>query len=148
VPIAALCLPATDMDVLLLFVLMAPVVIVLAVSRNRRIVRGIRSATVDLRVDEFGVSRRMADEREESVEWVDVTEVEVYRLDKGPHGAAGGLVMISGDETSGCLVPLDRIDDCGLIEGLQRLPGFRVESFVDALQAEVPSQLLVWRKDS
>lgn len=136
------------MDFVIILLLMAPVVIVVAVTRNRRVSRAVRSATVELRVDEFGVFRRLADDREEQVEWTDVTEVEVYRLAKGPHGPAGGVVMISGDDTKGCLVPLDRIEESGLLEGLQRLPGFRVQGFVDALEADAPSELVVWRKDS
>ena len=135
-------------DFLLILLFVAPIAIIVAVSRNRRLQRKVRSATVELVVDEFGVRRVLADGREEGVDWTELTEIEVYRTDKGPHADAGGMVMLSGDETRGCLVPLDRIEGSGLIEGLGRLPGFNGVTFTEALVADPPSQLVVWRRDA
>lgn len=131
---------------LLIVVLVAPIAIIVAVARNRRLQRELRSATVELIADEFGVRRILADGREEGVDWAELTEIEVYRTDKGPHADAGGLLMLSGDDTRGCLIPLDRIESSGVLEGLQRLPGFNGMTFTEALIADAPSQLVVWRR--
>lgn len=134
--------------VLLLVLALAPFVVVSAVLRRREAVRGARSSTVALTVDEFGVRRELADGRREEVDWGEISEVDVYRTDRGPHGVAGGMVMLSGDATRGCLVPLDHLESSGLVEALQQLPGFRLDSFTEALTAEPPSQLTVWRRGS
>jgi hypothetical protein len=127
-------------------IVIAPIAILRGVMRNRDTQRKARSATVDLTVDEFGVRRALADGREEGVDWTEIEEVEVYRTKSGPHGDAGGMVMLSGDEARGCLVPLDRLDTPGLIESLTRLPGFDMRLLQEALEAEPPRQLVVWHR--
>jgi hypothetical protein len=136
------------LTLLMVVLLVAPIAILMAVWRNRGLQREVRSATVDLRVDEFGVRRELADGREEGVDWSDLTEVEVYRTDTGPHGKAGGMVMLCGDELHGCLVPIDHLDTEGLIEGLTRLPGFDVRLLHEAVESLPPRQLVVWRRAS
>ncbi len=135
-------------DFLLIVLLVAPIAIIVAVTRNRRLQRQLRAATVEFVVDEFGVRRVLADGREEGVDWTELTEIEVYRTNKGPHAAVGGLLMLSGDEARGCLVPLDQIEVSGVMEGLERLPGFNGLTFTEALVADPPSQLVVWRRDT
>lgn len=135
-------------DLLLVLLLVSPVVVFLAVRRNRALQRELRSATVELEVDEFGVSRELADGRRESVEWPEVSQVEVMRTARGPHAAAGGLIVLWGDETSGCLVPIDRAQDSGLLEALGRLPGFSQLAMVEALGADPESSAVVWRRES
>jgi len=88
-----------------------PIFVLMGVLRNQKRIAVIRSETVELQVDEFGVRRVLADGRTEGVEWVEVTEVEVLTSNSGPHGPTGGVVIVSGDETHGCLVPIDRLQD-------------------------------------
>lgn len=133
---------------LLGMVVVAPIAVIMGVRRNRALQQEIRSATVDLVVDEFGIRRSVANGREEEVDWTEVTEVEVYRTATGPHGKAGGLLMVSGDETRGVLVPLDQLSSAGLVEGLSRLPGFDVRLLTEAVEALPPCQLVVWRQGS
>ena len=135
-------------DFLLVVLLVAPIAVIVAVARNRRLQRELRSATIELVADEFGIRRVLADGREEYLEWTELVEIEVYRTDSGPHAEAGGLVMLSGDETRGCLVPLDHIESSGLLEALRHLPGFNGMTFTEALIADAPSQLVVWRRDT
>ncbi len=78
--------------------------------------------------------------------WTELTEVAVVRSDRGPHGAAGGVVVLSGDETRGCLVPLDRVGECGLVERLDRLPGFDLHAFVAAVEAAPTTQTTCWSR--
>ena len=61
----------------LALLLMTPVVAIAAISRNQRRVSAIRADTVELRIDEFGAHRVLADGREEGIDWVDLTGVEV-----------------------------------------------------------------------
>jgi hypothetical protein len=124
----------------------APIAIVMAISRNRSMQREARAATVDLVVDAFGIRRELADGREEGVDWAEITEIEVYRTTTGPHGKGGGMLMLSGDETRGCLVPLDQLSE--VVEGLSRLPGFDLRLLHEAVDRPAPVQLVVWRRDS
>ena len=126
--------------------LVAPFAIAIAVIRNRTQRRLLRSATVALTVDEYGVRRELADGRTEAVDWTDLREVEVYRTNEGPHGPVGGMVLLGGDDTSGCLVPIDRVGEAGLVEALSRLPGFDVRTFSEALVAPPPVEIVVWRR--
>jgi hypothetical protein len=131
---------------ILLCLAIAPLVIARAVLRNRAAQREARAATVGLVVDEFGVRRELADGREEGVDWSEIEEIEVYRTTSGPHGKAGGMVMLCGDDTHGCLVPLDQLGTPGLMEGVSRLPGFKVRLFQEALESEAPNQVVVWHR--
>jgi hypothetical protein len=122
--------------VLVLFV--APVAIAVAVFRNTARLREVRSATVSISVDAVGAHRTLADGRRESVEWDQVTEVDVFTARVGPHQAAGGAVVLYGDATNGCIVPLDKVAESGLFDHIQRLPGFDFNLFVDALTSQSP----------
>src|SRR3954453_1644681 len=106
-------------------ILVLPIAVIAGISRNQRKLSAIRSQTVELRADELGVKRVMADGREEEVDWFEGNEVEVVRASKGAHAAYGGVVVLGADDTRGCLVPLDRLDDTGIRDALSRLlPGF------------------------
>jgi len=124
----------------------APFAIARAVIRNRAAQRSARAATIELIVDEFGVRRGLADGREEGIDWSEILEVEVYRTKTGPHGKVGGMGMLAGDATRGCLVPIDRLGTPGLMEAVTRLPGFDTRLLQEALQAEPPTQLVVWHR--
>ncbi len=53
-------------------------------------------------------------------------------------------MIVAGDDESGCLVPLDRLEDSGLAAMLQQLPGFdgrRLTEAVDRRPAR-PHELL------
>lgn len=121
-------------------------VVFAAIVRNQDRARTASAQTEELEVDGLGARRVMADGREERVDWTELTEVSVMRSDRGPHGAAGGVVMLSGDDTRGCLVPLDLVGECGLVEQLDRLPGFDMHGFVLALDAEPPTQTTCWSR--
>jgi hypothetical protein len=86
------------------------------------------------------------DGREEGVDWVEVTEVEVLTSNSGPHAAGGGVVIVSGDETHGCLVPIDRLQDSGLAEALTRLPGFDSGQLMEALLTKPPARTVCWQR--
>ena len=130
------------MDALVLLVWIAPIAIVVAIARNRGHQRRARSATVELVVDEFGVRRSLADGREEAVDWSEVREVTLVHTRKGPHGPAGGMIVLYGDATRGCVVPLDRAEPSGLLEALSRLPGFDVRQLSNALRETSGTQEL------
>jgi hypothetical protein len=122
-------------SLLVLLVCLSPIFIAISVSRNRRRQRAILSATVDLAVDASGAQRTLADGRTESVAWDEVTEVDVFTTRVGPHEAAGGAVVLYGDDTRGCIIPLDKVGESGLFDHVHRLPDFDFNAFVDALTA-------------
>jgi hypothetical protein len=129
-----------------LLVLVAPVAVYAAVARNQRQRSAERSATVELVVDEFGVRRTMADGREEALDWGELVEVSVFTATKGPHAGAGGAVMLRGDDVRGCLVPLDRLEESGLLEALTRLPGFDVRTLTEAMSAKSHTWTTCWSR--
>jgi len=128
--------------------LFTPVFAVAAISRNQRRVAALRADTVELRIDEFGAHRVLADGREEGVDWVDLTGVEVLTAKMGPYASAGGVVILCGDEEHGCLVPIDRIDDSGLTEALSRLPGFDMRRLLAALDQKPPKRTVCWERSA
>lgn len=119
-------------------------IVFIAVARNQGRVSALRSATAELRVDGLGVRRELADGRSEAIDWDEITEVEVLTAKTGPYKDAGGVVILYGNETRGCLVPIDRVEPSGLLEHLQQLPGFDVARFADALQARPPTRTSCW----
>jgi hypothetical protein len=127
-------------------VLLGPLFILMAVLRNQKKLSLVRSKTVELRVDAFGVRRVLADGREEGVDWSDVTEVEVLTAKSGPHKASGGVVIVAGDEQSGCLVPLDQLESSGLATMLQQLPGFDGTALTRAVLAVPPARTSCWTR--
>ncbi len=131
---------------ILAFLLLTPIFAIIAVSRNQRRVSALRSGTTELRVDEFGVHRMLADGREEGLEWSELTEVEVLTAKSGPHAAAGGVVILSGDEEHGCLVPINRLSDSGVTDALMRLPGFDLRRLLAALEEKPPKRTVCWER--
>lgn len=124
----------------LLLVLIA----VVAIGRNQARFGSRGAATAELVIDGSGARRVLADGRTESVGWTELTRVEVVHAQKGPHAASGGVVMLAGDDTHGCLVPLDRLGDTRLLDHLERLPGFDVDAFVRALQDPEGGEIVCW----
>jgi hypothetical protein len=123
-------------------------IVFMAVLRNQSKRAALRSETVDLRLDEFGARREMADGRCEGVDWTDLTEIEVLTAATGPYKANGGVVILAGDAEHGCLVPIDTVGSSGLVERLAALPGFDVALFAEALQKKPPTRTMCWRRAS
>ena len=117
---------------------------VVAVLRNEAKRRRARSATVELDVGPLGVRRVLADGREESVDWAELDVVEVVRASMGPHRDTGGVILLGAGPERGCLVPLDRAGDSGVVEHLAALPGFDVPALVAAMEARPPKRTEVW----
>jgi hypothetical protein len=125
---------------------LTPLFILLAVNRNQRRIATVRADTVELHIDEFGARRVLADGREEAVDWVDLTSVEVLTAKTGPHKASGGVVLLCGDEEHGCLVPIDKLAESGVVEALTRLPGFDVRRLVAATEEKPPKLTVCWSR--
>lgn len=119
---------------------------VLAVWRNEGRLSQERARTVELEVGPLGVRRTLADGRVESVEWDELTVVEVLTARVGPHAPSGGVVMLGAGPERGALVPLDRVADTNLSARLGVLPGFDPEAMARAAQQRPPSRTTVWRR--
>ena len=136
------------MGFLWVLLLVFPFALLSAMQRNNQRLAEARAATVELRADEFGVRREMADGREEQVDWSDVNEVEVVRANRGAHKPYGGVLVLGDGDTNGCLVPLDRLDDTGIRDALPRLlPGFDKRKLEAATQKRPPARILCWRRE-
>jgi hypothetical protein len=128
--------------------IMIMVIVFFAVLRNQSRRAAVRSATVSLEIDEFGARRELADGRSEGVDWTEVSEVEVLTAATGPYRSNGGVVIIAGDAERGCLIPIDRIGESGLVDRLVLLPGFDVNLFAEALEKHPPTRTTCWRRAS
>lgn len=126
--------------------LLAVPFVFLAVARNQGRQAVLRAETTELHVDAFGVRRTLASGREEAVDWDEIEEVEVLTANTGPYRAAGGVVILAATEERGCLVPIDRIADSGLLDQLQRLPRFDPNHFTRALTAKPPTRTTCWQR--
>ncbi len=120
------------------------VLAIMAIGRNQARFGARRAVTEALDVGDLEARRVLADGRVERVAWHEVTRVEVVHARRGPHAAAGGVVMLAGDADHGCLVPFDRIGDSHLLERLERLPGFPVGTFVRALEDPDGGDVVCW----
>ena len=132
---------------LLLLVLAAgAITVAIAVRRNERARRAARAATVELEADGVGVRRTLADGRHEEVDWSELVEVEVITTTVGVHKDDGAVIVLSGSEERGCLVPAGLAEDAGVLELLADLPGFDSRRLVEAMSAPAPSRTRCWHR--
>jgi hypothetical protein len=125
--------------------LVLPLVAIGVIGRNKQRVMQERAATVELRADEFGIRRTLADGREEQVDWSEVNEVEIVRASKGPHALYGGVMVLGDGVEKGCLVPLDQLETSGVRDALTRLlPGFEKRRLEAALAKRPPNRTTCW----
>jgi len=109
--------------------------LVIAVVRKEGERRAFLASTDRLDVTSMGVERDLVDGRTERISWDEVTMVEVVLAAHGPHKAAGGVLMLTGDVERGCLIPLDALGSSGVVSWLSQLPGFDMARLTKALEA-------------
>jgi len=133
-------------DVLVVIFLLLVVCVAFVVRRRQLAGRRGRAATVELRIDDEAVHRRLADGREESARWADVVSVEVVCTPVRTADGATRFVLIAEGPESGCLVPLGVGHDDLLVGQLARLPRLRIEEFVAAQEHRPPKRTMVWTR--
>ena len=105
------------------------------------------SRTVSLTFDPDRVTRLLADGREESVAWSDLTWVEVVCTRVRTADGASGFVLLGASEDEGCLVPLGVGHDTVLLGNLARLESFDLRTFVAARDQRPPARRVVWSRE-
>ncbi len=133
-------------SILLLGVASALIALGVAVRRNDRKRREAAAATVEVRVDDDGVTRVLADGRIEEVRWDELAEVEVLTTDVGVHREDGVVLVLAGEEERGCLVPSRLAVEHGVIERLHALPGFDGRRLVAAMEQPPPARTTCWER--
>jgi hypothetical protein len=129
---------------ILLLIAAAVAAVVIGVVRNEGRRRSLDRTTVELSVDDEGVSRRLGDGRVETIRWASLQEVEVLAIDGGVHG--GPVLVLSGADGEGCLAPAALAVERGLVERLHALPGFDGGALTRGLQAEPPTRTTCWTR--
>lgn len=132
------------MNLLAAVALLALFAVLVAVRRNQRRLRDARAATAQLEVDEVGVTRHLADGREEAVHWDELQEVEVITTKVGVHRDDGVVLVLGAGEERGCLVPSALAVEHGVIERVAALPGFDVRALTVAMAQAPPARTSVW----
>jgi len=117
-----------------------------AVRRNDRQGREAAASTVEVRVDDEGVARTLADGRIEEVRWDELVEVEVLTTKIGIHKEDGVVLVLAGEEERGALVPSRLAVEHGVIERLHALPGFDGRRLVAAMEQPPPSRTTCWER--
>jgi hypothetical protein len=131
-------------SLLVVVVLLAIFAVLVALRRNERRGRLAQAATVEVVVDDAGVTRRLADGREEAVRWDEVVEVEVLTTKVGVHKGDGVVLVLGADAERGCLVPSKLAVEHGVVERIAALPGFDVGALSRAMELAPPSRTSVW----
>lgn len=135
------------MNLLVLIAIVSPVAVFISVIRHQERRSIARSTTVEVRVDDDGVTRLLADGREEQISWGEIMEVEVFAAKRGPHRLSGGAVVLHGDEVRGCLVPFDHLESSGLLAALPRLRGFDTALLIAGMEGTPHQMRSCWRRD-
>jgi hypothetical protein len=102
-------------------------------------------SSLTIRVDDRGVSRRLANGTEEKVAWDDLAEVFVLTTGDGPFAEDVFFVLVGRDNT-GCVVPQGSPESAPLLERLRRLPGFDNEAFIRAMGSTQEARFVCWRR--
>jgi len=119
--------------------------LLLARARHERSARRAAAATTDLRADDWGMKRWLADGRYEEVGWDELQEVRALTLPKGPWDTRLRLVFDGGGER-GCIVPIEVAEQYGLLGELWRLPGFDHRRLADVLEEDRTGQEVLWSR--
>jgi hypothetical protein len=119
----------------------------LARARNERAARRAAASTTDLKADDWGLKRWLADGRFEQVAWDELQEVRALTLPKGPWDTRLRLVFDGGGER-GCIIPIDVAEQYGLLGELWRLPGFDHRRLAEVLDEERTGQEVLWSRTS
>ena len=133
------------MGLLFLFVTTVLFLFLLARARHERAARRAAAATTDLKADDWGVKRWMADGRYEEVSWDELQEVRALTLPKGPWDTRLRLVFDGGGER-GCIVPIEVAEQYGLLGELWRLKGFDHRRLTELLDEERAGQVVLWNR--
>jgi hypothetical protein len=134
------------MSLLVVVGLLAVFGVLVALRRNERRGKQANAATVSFVADADGVTRRLADGREEAVRWDELREVEVITTKVGVHKDDGVLLVLGADEERGCLVPSALATEHGVVERVAALPGFDVRALSAAMDRPPPSRTSVWTR--
>jgi hypothetical protein len=132
-------------DIITLIVAVVLLVVMVRWMRTRSPRRNPGSVTDNLSVDDGGVSRRMADGREESASWNALTEVELVLTPVNTADGTKEFLVLAEDGEHGCLVPLGVGHDPAVIRRLSRLPGFDLRAFDHARGGRSPSRTVIWK---
>jgi hypothetical protein len=81
----------------------------------------------------------------ERLSWTELRAVLLETNASGPWGVDVYWVLVG--ERGGCVVPLDAAGGEGLLEHLQKLPGFDNESVIQAMACCEVNRFVCWERD-
>jgi hypothetical protein len=99
-----------------------------------------------VQLSETGVSSTNPNGRIDTVEWHDLNSVEIVTTDKGPF-FPDVFWLLNGSRTK-CVIPQGATGETELLNRLQKLPGFRNEALIKAMQSTDNARFLCWQRAS
>ena len=97
-----------------------------------------------VQIDDVGVTRRLDNGEVEHVRWDALHQVAIVTTDEGPVAEDVFFVLEAIDGT-GCVISQEAAHRVGLLERLQRLPGFDNAQLIDAMGSTGHARFVVWR---
>lgn len=134
-------------DAVVVAVLVAVFAVAIVARRRQQADRRRAATTVELSVDDDGVTRVLADGRRETARWAELVSVEVVCTPVRTADGATAFALLAEGPEAGCLVPLGVGHDDAVVDRLSRLRGFRVEQLVAAQEHRPPRRTMVWTRD-
>jgi hypothetical protein len=106
-----------------------------------------RLPTERVTYDEKAIVRYMSSGQVETIEWSDIAEIAIQTTDGGPYAEDFFWVLMSTDNSKGCVVSNGARGMESLLARLQRLPGFENKVMLEALGSTRNARFVVWKRD-
>jgi hypothetical protein len=94
-------------------------------------------------IDGDGVRRLRGDQLVEQVSWAELVKVSIMTTDEGP-GAEDVFLLLHAADGTGCAVPHELACAAGLLDWLQRLPGFDNAAVIEAMGSTEWQEFVCW----
>ena len=97
--------------------------------------------------DGESIRRTMQSGKIESIQWTELSEIEIRSTDGGPWSEDLYWLLLNQDRSKGCAIPNNANGFADLLVKLQALRGFDNQKVIEAMSSTKNDWFLVWRRD-
>ena len=98
-----------------------------------------------IHISDTSISSNNPNGRIDVVEWQDLNSVEIVTTDKGPF--LPDVFWVLNGARAKCVIPQGATGETELLNRLQKLPGFRNDALIEAMQSIDNATFLCWQRD-